>query len=118
MKKEFVTVKKDELIETVKSIVDKPHRLAAISGVDNGETVEVLYHFDLIEKFVTLRVVLDKENKTVSSITPLVPAATLYEREVSEMFGVNMEGHPSPGRLFTPDKYSGEPPLLKKSSGV
>ena len=105
MKKEFVTVKREELIDTVKSIAAKPHRLAMITGVDSGKNIEVLYHFDLIEKFVTLRVVLEKNDKRVPSVTPLVPAATLYERELSEMFGVEVEGHPSPGRLFTPDTY-------------
>ena len=117
MKKEFVDVKREELLAKVGELVKSPHRLCVISGSDKGETVEVLYHFDLGEKLLTLRVALPKADRRVPSITALVPAATLYEREFSEMFGIALEGHPNPKKLFLAEDYAGEPPLLKSTPG-
>ena len=41
----------------------------------------------------------------IAAITNAVPAATLYEREVNDLFGVVFEGHPKPERLVLPDDW-------------
>jgi len=117
MKKEFVETKREDLLARVREIASGPHRLSVISGADNGGKLEVLYTFDLGEKVLTLRVALEKDDARIPSISPLVPAATLYEREFAEMFGIALQGHPSPGRLFLPDNFKGAPPLLKQTPG-
>jgi Ni,Fe-hydrogenase III component G len=117
MKKEFVDVKREELLPTVKGLLKRELRLCTIAGVDAGESFEVLYEFDVPGKLLVLKVAFPKGEPRVPSISNIVPAATLYEREVEEMFGIKMEGHPSPGRLFLAENYSGDPPLLKKTPG-
>ncbi len=39
------------------------------------------------------------------SITPRVPAASWYEREVMDLLGLKAEGHPDPRRLVLPDDW-------------
>ena len=117
MKKEFVEVKREELLAKADELNKGHARLVVIGGADNGETVEALYVFDLKDHVTTLRVVMKSDDKRVPSISNMIPAANLYERELSEMFGIEVEGHPSPGKLFTSDDYDGDPPLLKKTPG-
>ena len=63
---------------------------------------------------VTLRVSLPRTTPTVASICRLVPAASVFEREVSELFGVTFRGAPDTSRLFLPDDWpEGVYPLLK-----
>ncbi|MCX7976926.1 MAG: NADH-quinone oxidoreductase subunit C, partial [Bellilinea sp.] len=48
------------------------------------------------------------------SICPLIPSATLGERELMEMFGVKVEGTPDTSRLILADSWpEGVYPLRK-----
>jgi len=64
--------------------------------------------------WVTLEACVDPEQPAFPSITPLVPAAHWYEREVQDMFGLIAEGHPDPRRLVLHDNWpDGVHPLRK-----
>jgi len=45
------------------------------------------------------------------SLTPSLPAMHWDEREIQDMFGVVLSGHPDPRPLLLPDAYVGPPPL-------
>ncbi|HJO39932.1 MAG TPA: NADH-quinone oxidoreductase subunit C [Vicinamibacterales bacterium] len=47
--------------------------------------------------------------EAVPSVTGLWPAANWLEREVYDMFGVNIVGHPDRRRLLMPDEWQGYP---------
>ena len=51
------------------------------------------------------------------SLTPLVPAASWYEREICDLFGILPEGHPRPGPLLWPGKPDGAAPLVASTDG-
>jgi Ni,Fe-hydrogenase III component G len=91
--------------------------LTAITGLDRGVengNLEVLYHFCRGPAVLTLRVPLPRAHPVVPSICGLIPAASMYERELIEMFGVTCEGTPDPSRLFLPDDWpAGVYPLRK-----
>jgi Ni,Fe-hydrogenase III component G len=100
--------------------------LAAITGLDllsltppkKGETVsnefEVLYHFCEGPAVLTLRVRLPRENPAVPTICDLIPAASPFERELMEMFGITVLGTPDPSRLYLPEDWEeGAYPLRK-----
>jgi Ni,Fe-hydrogenase III component G len=91
--------------------------LSAITGLDPGVEsgrLEVLYHFCNKAAVLTLRVSLPRDNPVVPSVCGAIPSATLFERELMEMFGVVCEGTPDPRRLFLPDDWpQGVYPLRK-----
>ena len=84
--------------------------LSTITGLDTGSEVIIMYHF-WHGSGVTLQVHLPYTALFVVSITPFIPGALFYEREVHEMLGVNFTGQPSMQHLFLPDDWDGTPPL-------
>jgi len=55
----------------------------------------------------------------VPSICHIIPSATLYERELMEMFGITVEGTPDTGKLLLPDDWpDGVYPLRKSFKGL
>ena len=111
----FVQVRKKALIKAVKHLVKEGFvHLSTITGVDLGDEIELIYHLNRggIELSLKTRVVKDKP--TIPSITSIIPGATLYEREVYEMFGVIFEGHPNLSHLLLPEDWpEGVYPLRK-----
>jgi Ni,Fe-hydrogenase III component G len=93
--------------------------ISTISGVDLGDAVEVIYHFDCRPAMLNLKIQLPKGNLRTQTITDVFPGAILYERELMEMLGIKVEGHPDPRRLFLPDDWpEGVYPLRKEYKGV
>lgn len=88
------------LMENVKDTT-----LAALTGIDAGANIRLLYHLRADNSVVTIETEIPKENAKIESITNLIPAANFNEREVTDLFGVTFEGHPSPGRLVLPDRW-------------
>jgi Ni,Fe-hydrogenase III component G len=88
--------------------------LATITGVDQGETFELLYHFASPVASITVRAEIPRTEPRVASICPVIPGAIFYEREIQEMFGITVEGIPDTRRLNLPDDWpDGQYPLRK-----
>jgi NADH-quinone oxidoreductase subunit C/D len=71
----------------------------------------VVYHllsYDRNED-VRLKVPLDGDRPSVPTITGLWPSANWYERELWDMFGVTVDGHPDLRRLLMPPWWEGHP---------
>jgi len=82
-----------------------------------GDSFVVLYHFCHGNAVLNLRVHPPSlEDASVPSICNLIPSATLYERELQEMFGIRVDGTPNDDRLLLPDEWpQGVYPLRKSS---
>jgi len=88
--------------------------LATVTGLDKGETFELLYHFASPVACISVRTEIPRTAPRVASICPVIPGAILYEREIQEMFGIAVEGIPDPRRLNLPDDWpDGQYPLRK-----
>jgi len=61
---------------------------------------EIAYHFDLDGVALTVTVCLLDTPPRVPSITPWFKNADWNEREFVELYGIVLEGHPNPRRLF------------------
>jgi len=101
------TVKPAALLKTVQWMKQEwgLYHLSTITGMDLQKQIAILYHFDVRNTTVTLKVVVPTANPEVDSITPLIPGATLYEREVFDMLGVRFKGHPRLERLMLPEDF-------------
>lgn len=132
-----VVVKRDDLVAAVSALVEaRWGYLSAITGLDLPwpktppkpdapptppleDQLEVLYHFVEGAAVVTLRVRVPYSEARVPSICGPVPTATLYERELREMFGIEVEGTPVTDRLLLPDDWpDGVYPLRKSFKGL
>lgn len=64
--------------------------------IENGH--ELIYHFDVNQRMVNLKIKI--QNSEIESITPIFKAADWSERELSELYGINIKNHPNLKRLF------------------
>jgi NADH-quinone oxidoreductase subunit C len=79
-------------------------RLSTATGMEMYHGLEILYHFshDETGQYYCPRVVIkDKKNPRTLSITPIVRGAEWIEREITELLGIEFEGHPRPIPLLT-----------------
>ena len=76
--------------------------------------LEVLYHFCEGAAVATLRVEFPYDGATVPTVCDIIPSASIYERELEEMFGVRVEGTPLRDPLLLPEDWpQGVHPLRK-----
>jgi len=114
-----VTLKSpDDLLPIVVALrVKRLGFLSAITGLDVGSetgSLEVLYHFCAAAAVITLRVRLPRKNAVVQSLCEIIPGAEAFERELSEMFGVEITGLPNLEYLYLPDDWPEEIYPLRK----
>ena len=89
--------------------------LTAISGADLGGEIAVVYHIDCGGgTLLNLKLKLDKQAAVLQTIKDIFPGAVLYERELMDMLGVKVEGHPDPRRLFLPEDWPADEYPLRK----
>jgi NADH-quinone oxidoreductase subunit D len=91
--------------------------LSAITGMDLGPEagqLEVLYHFCHAGAVVTLRVQTPRQQPEIPTICGSIPHASLYEREVVEMLGVNILGAPDTSHLYLPEDWPANTYPLRK----
>lgn len=89
--------------------------LSAISGVDGGEALEVIYQVSGPQGvLLSLRTRVPRDAPRLPTATDVYPSSILYEREVHDLLGVEFEGHPDLRRLLLYEGWpEGEYPLRK-----
>jgi len=97
---------------------DENAGLSALTGVDLGKTIELMYHIRTRKIIVTIRTEVPKEDAKIKSVTDLIPGANFHEREVADLFGVKFEGHPNLKRLVLPDDWPKNLFPLRKDAEV
>ncbi len=116
-KRVYVTIKKEILPKIARYLFSNVKaRFSIASGVDTRKAVEILYHFsvDEIGLMISLRVVLDKSDLEVESLTPFMKCAEWIEMEIHELLGVRFKGHPNLKHLLLTDDWpEGNYPLRR-----
>jgi len=112
----------EKIVEAVQAMVDaNGWHLSAITGLDIPQSptsegaIEILYQFCQAAAVVTLRIQVPYGLPEAPSICAVIPAATLYEREMIEMFGVILDGTPVRARLLLSDDWPDWVYPLRKS---
>jgi formate hydrogenlyase subunit 5 len=104
------TVASDELAEQVARRVDAGAALAGLfaSPVEDGSTVlrAVLAEGETLS---VVAAVIPPGTESYASLTPSVPAALWYEREIRDLYGLDPVGHPYDDPLLLP-RSEGTPP--------
>jgi Ni,Fe-hydrogenase III component G len=91
--------------------------LSAIVGTDLGPEageIEVLYFFCPGDAEIVLRVRVPRKGGVLPSLSEVVPIAEVFERELHEMFGIQIDGLRNSDRLYLPESWpEGVYPMLK-----
>jgi len=105
----WVKVDKEKIKDAIGYFVEiagiYPH-FSIISASDEGESVELNYHFTTgfggqhEEYSVNFKVAIPKNDLVIDSITDIVPAVIYSEREIREMMGVEFEGLQDKRHMF------------------
>jgi Ni,Fe-hydrogenase III large subunit/Ni,Fe-hydrogenase III component G len=98
--------------------VDPYTAISAITGLDLGENIGLLYHLRVNHALVTVITDVPKDKPKIQTITDLIPGANFHEREVDDLFGVTFEGHPNPGRLVLPESWPLDLYPLRKDAKI
>ena len=93
-------------------------RLVSLFADDARATEKVfhLYYIFALDRqhgFVALRVPVSAQKPSVLSLSNAVPAVNWQEREVQDLFGLKLEGHPNPRRCALHDDWPEVFPLRK-----
>jgi NADH:ubiquinone oxidoreductase subunit C len=115
---DFYMKRVEDLVPAVAGLrVKRLGYLSCITGLDPGAesaNLEVLYHFCTGPAIITLRFMVPKTNGMIASLTQIIPSAESFERELSEMFGVQITGLRNKDYLYLPDDWQpGQYPLRK-----
>jgi NADH-quinone oxidoreductase subunit C len=93
-----------KLIEYTLKRTDYTH-LITITCIDHGNELELCYHLTNGPFIITVRTKLPYSQLIITTLTDLAPGASLYEREIHDLFGVIFEGHPNLAPLLLPDNW-------------
>jgi Ni,Fe-hydrogenase III large subunit/Ni,Fe-hydrogenase III component G len=99
----------NELIAAAAVLLDGAYRLALVSARHDESFIEVVYLFvdGPPDQRIELRVQLDARQPRVPSIAHLSYAASRFEREMYDLFGVEPTGHPQLRRLVMHQHWPG-----------
>jgi formate hydrogenlyase subunit 5 len=107
LEKASVRVNPDMHRKALKILLDRDETagIAAITGVDLGENIEVMYHVRTKGTIVTIRTQVPKKDPKIKTITDMLPGANFHEREAADLFGLIFEGHPNQERLVLSENW-------------
>jgi Ni,Fe-hydrogenase III large subunit/Ni,Fe-hydrogenase III component G len=95
-----VHVPPDHLIAFYRALHARlPCELCTMVALDLVERHQVRAVWRVDGSSYTLEVITGLNQTEMPSITPLIPSANWYEREIQDMFGIRVVGHPDPRRL-------------------
>jgi Ni,Fe-hydrogenase III large subunit/Ni,Fe-hydrogenase III component G len=113
-----------ELAGALCSAFYKKHqgRLAGVFAEDARAEHKVffvyyLYALDSAHGFVLVRVPISQDKPELISLTNAVHAANWQEREIQDVFGIKLVGHPNPRRCVLHDDWPEIYPLRKEFDG-
>jgi len=112
-------VKADDLIEVATKLRDdlqlKFDFLCNMGGVDTGERLEVIYNIASTSKLHRLdfKVILGYDSPAIESIRPVWPGANWYEREMYELYGIDILNHDDLRPLLLPEDWDQGHPMRK-----
>ena len=112
-----VYVPPDKVVDTLLFLRDEHEfsLLSVLSAIDywpqDRPRYVVVYSLTSLTQnlVIQVRVRLPSDAARVSSVTSVFQTANWRERELYDMFGIEVEGHPDMRRILMPDNWEGHP---------
>ena len=89
----IIAVTPETLVAETRKMRDQGYRLVQICVTRLGEELQLDYSFDLNRKFVNFRFLQPKIGARVPSVSSIYWCAFTYENEISDLFGVQVDGN-------------------------
>jgi NADH-quinone oxidoreductase subunit C/D len=111
-------VRREVLMDLARELRDNPATkfdlmldLAGVDFPDRDERFEAVYHLYSIPRGARLRlkVPLREDDAVLPSLIPVWKACDWFEREIFDMFGIHVEGHPNLRRILCHEGFVGHP---------
>ncbi|SDF11709.1 NADH-quinone oxidoreductase subunit C [Terriglobus roseus] len=85
--------------------------VTAVDWYPSEPRFQVTYHIVSmgLKQRIRLAALLDGEDPVIDSITSVWPSANFYEREIWDLFGIRLVGHPNLTRIMMPTDWKGHP---------
>ncbi len=117
-KRAYVDIYPKDITEVVRYIFkDLAFRFNTASGVDDFDSLEILYHFSHDPSGITISIraiMEDRQDPHIDTITTITKSAWWIERELHELFGIEFDGNSDLRPLLLPDDWpKGVYPLRK-----
>jgi NADH-quinone oxidoreductase subunit C len=112
-------IKAEDIVDICRQLKEDPYLsfdyLANLGGVDTTEHFEVVYNLASVFKKlrVDLKVILPYDRAEIDSVIEVWPSANWYERELWELYGINVRNHPNLTRFLLPDDWDQGYPMRK-----
>jgi NADH-quinone oxidoreductase subunit C len=110
-------LKPEQIVEALTLLRDEHHfeLLSALTAVDyfpqTTSRFHVIYQLTSLAQnlSVQIRVPVNSDSPKIPTATGLYGMANWRERELLDMFGIEVEGHPDPRRILMPEGTEGHP---------
>lgn len=118
-----VSVEAASIVELFTFLVEsadlKMNYLSTITGIDRTDHIEIVYFVSSLEHkhMLTIKTKVDRIGGKIESIQHIIPAANWFEREVWELYGVDLVNHPDLRRFLLPDDWDQGNPMLRDWDG-
>lgn len=115
-----ITLGPADLVNAVRALqVQEGTAFSDLFGVDDRShsgayQLHLIWAFDRSARWLDLVAEVDPSEPAYPAITPQLPAAGWYERELSEDLGIEPQGHPCLRRLRRPADWPADVHLLRK----
>lgn len=112
-------VQPGDLLEVARGLRDDSELrfdfLCNLGAVDTGERLDIVYSVASTPKSLRLdfKVTLSYDRAEIESVQEIWPAANWHEREVWELYGIDVKNHGNLKRFLLPDDWDQGHPMRK-----
>lgn len=113
----FVEVPSEHLVEVFEFTVRQLgfSFLSAITGMDEGNLFGIIYHLNKEGRIIlNLKTHVSREKPAVGTVTNFFHYADIYEREIKDLFGIEVNGLTQGRRYPLPDNWPQDEFPLRK----
>jgi len=112
----YMRVKNESFKGILKSLINDfgLTHLSTISAVDLKTEFEVVYHLFGNNIALSIAIKADRNDPHIDTITDIIPGAIVYERELQEMMGIEVNNIPDGRRLIIPEDWPKDQFPLRK----
>jgi NADH:ubiquinone oxidoreductase subunit C len=120
----YIIVKADDITGFARFLHDdlklQMNFMMNMAAVDTTERFEIIYNVCSyrLKHRLFFKIILDREKPEFDSVISIWLAANWYEREIWELYGINVRNHPNLTQFLLPDDWDEGHPMRKGWTGT